>query len=212
MKRLILFAAAVLTVAGCSAPRPRSVLLAPAPEIQAPDSFDVTFETGKGRFTVRAMRAWSPQGVDRFHYLVSIGFYDRNKFFRVIPDYVAQFGFHGDPAVNAIWNQQPLTDEQVKHPNLEGTVSFAKGGPDNRTTHLFVNLSDNRSALDTLGFAPIARVVNGMHVVRALFSGYGDGPPRGGGPDQSRIEREGNRYLERNFPRLDSIVRARIIR
>lgn len=211
MKRLAAFAIAV-ALGACGPQGPRSVLLAPAPEIQAPDSFDVTFETSKGRFTVRATRSWSPLGVDRFHYLVGIGFYDRNKFFRVIPQYVAQFGFHGEPAVNAIWNQQPLADEPVRQPNLEGTVSFAKGGPDNRTTHLFVNLSDNRSALDTLGFAPIARVVNGMHVLRALFSGYGDGPPRGGGPDQSRIEREGNLYLERTFPRLDSIVRARIVR
>ena len=211
MKRLALFLAAVVAV-GCAPQPARPALRAPAPDLRAPDTFSVAFETSKGRFVIQAIRDWSPLGVDRFHYLASIGYYDRNKFFRVLPDYIAQFGMHGDSTVNAVWNQQPLADEPVRHPNAEGTVSFAKGGPNTRTTHLFVNLRDNGAGLDTLGFVPIGRVTTGMHVVLSLFPGYGDGPPRGGGPDQDRIALEGNRYLERSFPKLDSIVRARIVR
>lgn len=210
--RLLVFASAVVVLGACGAQGPRPSLLSPVPDPRAPDSFDVTFETNKGRFTVTAIRDWSPLGVDRFHHLVTSGYFDRTKFFRVLSNYVVQWGFHGDSAVNAAWSRRTIADEPVRRPNAEGTVSFAKGGPDSRATNLFINLRDNRDRLDTLGFVPIGRVTSGMHVVRSLYAGYGDGPPRGGGPAQNRIAREGNLYLERNYPRLDSILRARLSR
>jgi cyclophilin family peptidyl-prolyl cis-trans isomerase len=209
MRRLVLTVLALLA-AGCGSNRSSSsALTAGGPDPRAPDGFDAEFETSKGTFTVRATRAWSPLGVDRFHRLVTVGYYDRTKFFRVIPDYIAQWGMHGDSAVNATWASRPFADEPVAQPNGEATVSFAKGGPNTRSTHLFVNLKDNSARLDPLGFVPIGRVTSGMHVVRALFGEYGGGPPQG--PDQGRIAREGNRYLERSYPRLDSIIRARVV-
>jgi peptidyl-prolyl cis-trans isomerase A (cyclophilin A) len=209
MKRGLL--ALIIVVAACGSGHSSSLLTATGPDPRAPEVFDVVFETSQGSFTVRATRAWSPLGVDRFHRLASIGYYDRTKFFRVLPDYIAQWGMHGDSAVNATWSSRTFADEPVSQPNAEGTVVFAKGGPNTRSTHLFVNLKDNSARLDPLGFAPIGRVTSGMHVVRALFGGYGDGGARGSGPDQGRIARQGNKYLEREFPKLDSIVRARVV-
>jgi cyclophilin family peptidyl-prolyl cis-trans isomerase len=210
MRAVVLVLAAALAAA-CGQNRSSGSPLTPTgPDPRAPDVFDVVFETSKGSFTVRATRAWSPLGVDRFHRLVSIGYYDRTKFFRVLPDYIAQWGMHGDPAVNGFWSARTFADEPVAQPNGEATVVFAKGGPGTRSTHLFVNLKDNSSRLDPLGFSPIGRVTTGMPAVRALFSGYGDSPPSGTGPLQGRIDREGNRYLERSFPALDSIIRARV--
>ena len=176
----------------------------------APDSFKVAFETGKGRIVVQAIRAWAPLGVDRFYYLVSHGYYDRVKFFRVLPDFMAQFGIHGDPAVNSAWEDRTIPDDSVRQSNGRGTITFATGGRNTRTVQLFINKADNRR-LDALGFAPIGRVVEGMQVVDSLYQDYGEGPPHGFGPDQGRIGRQGNRYLNREYPRLDSIVSARVI-
>lgn len=175
----------------------------------APDSFDVRFETTKGDFVVRARREWAPHGVDRFHRLVEEGFYDDNRFFRVIDGFVVQFGLSGDPRENARWRPRTIPDDEVVTNNDRGTVTFAMAGPDTRTTQLFVNLVDNRR-LDTMGFAPIGEVVEGMDVVESLHSGYGEGAPRGRGPDQSRIHSEGNAYLDEEFPELDAIRRARV--
>ena len=210
MKNAILVLAAVLATACGQNTSSGSALTPPGPDPRAPEVFDVEFETSKGSFTVRATRAWSPLGVDRFHRLVSIGYYDRTKFFRVLPDYIAQWGMHGDSAVNAFWSSRTFADEPATQQNAEATVVFAKGGPNTRSTHLFVNLKDNSARLNPLGFAPIGRVTTGMPAVRALFSSYGDGPPSGNGPSQGRIAREGNRYLERSYPALDSIIRARV--
>ena len=201
---------ATALIAGCALRRTPS-LLEPSAEKPAPDSFHVTFETSKGPFTVRAVRAWAPHGVDRFHHLVRAGYYDRVKFFRVLPGFVAQFGIHGDSAVNALWKARAIPDDSVRQSNQDGFVTFATSGRNTRTTQLFVSTRDNRR-LDALGFAPIGRVISGMEVVRALYGGYGEGPPRGTGPSQAEIAREGNRYLERSYPQLDSIVRARIVK
>jgi len=176
----------------------------------APDSFRVAFETGKGRFIVEVKRAWAPRGVDRFHALVTSGYYDRVKFFRVIPGFIAQFGISGDPAMNQKWSAQ-IPDDPVKESNRKGTVTFATAGPNTRTTQLFVNTKDN-PMLDGMGFAPFGRVVEGIDVVEKLYAEYGEGPPEGRGPMQNRIEQEGNRYLNQSFPKLDSIITARIIR
>lgn len=191
-----------------------SPLLTPHPDSlsqPAPDSFRVVFETSKGRFVIQAHRAWAPRGVDRFYYLARHNYYEGAKFFRNLPDFMAQFGMHADPAVNAVWDELRLPDDSVTQRNLRGYVSYAMGGPNSRSTQLFINKRDN-SRLDAMGFAPIGVVVEGMSVVDSLFTGYGEGPPYGNGPDQSRIMTEGNRYLERFFPRLDSIVRIRVLR
>ena len=208
---------AALALAACDKPADTndssSALLKPdtaAMRRAAPDSFDVTFETGKGQFVVRAYRPWSPLGVDRFHYLVSNGYYDRVKFFRNIDDFMVQFGIHGDPRVNEVWRDLNIPGEPVKASNTEGMLTYAMGqSPDSRTVQLFINKANN-SQLDGMGFAPIGKVISGMDVVMKLFSGYGEGAPRGTGPDQGRLNREGNSYLNTYFPQLDSIITARV--
>jgi peptidyl-prolyl cis-trans isomerase A (cyclophilin A) len=208
--RPVLTVLALSLAAACDTPpalsRPDAYDTRPA----APDSFDVRFATTKGDFVVRARREWSPAGVDRFYHLVRFGYYDGNRFFRVIPGFVAQFGAHGDPRVFDAWRRRSLPDEPVHRSNDRGTLTFATSGPNTRSTQLFVNLDDN-PPLDGIGFSPIAEVVEGMEVVDALYAGYGEGAPRGAGPDQARLTREGNRYLERQFPLLDAIDSARVI-
>jgi peptidyl-prolyl cis-trans isomerase A (cyclophilin A) len=174
----------------------------------APDSFEVLVSTSRGDFLLEIRREWAPHGVDRFYNLVEHGYYDECRFFRVIESFVAQFGIHGDPAVNAAWRHATIEDDPVSLSNLRGTLTFAKTGqPNSRTTQLFLNYGDN-SFLDSQGFAPFARVTAGMDVVDSLYSGYGEGAPRGQGPDQARIQAEGNAYLIAGFPELDFIVRA----
>jgi peptidyl-prolyl cis-trans isomerase A (cyclophilin A) len=213
--------AAALACGGEKAPDAASAALPPAspallrPDTAtlsrpAPDSFNVAFETSKGRFVVRAYRAWSPRGVDRFHYLVTNGFYDGVKFFRNIDGFMVQFGIHGDPAVNTAWRDRNIPDEPVKASNTAGTVSYAMGGPNTRTTQLFINKANN-VPLDGMGFSPFAKVTEGMDVVMQLYAGYGEGAPNGAGPDQGRIQAEGNRYLNASFPQLDEIKTAKVI-
>jgi cyclophilin family peptidyl-prolyl cis-trans isomerase len=206
---------AVVIVTAC-APRggSRSALLDPDPaELaqRAPDTFKVRFETSRGPFVVQAMRAWAPNGVDRFHYLVRHGFYDGVKFFRVVPGFVTQFGIHGDPAISEVWRERRIPDDSVRQSNQTGFLTFAMGGPNSRTTQLFINRRDNRR-LDAMGFAPIGLIVEGQSAADSIYDGYGEGPPRGAGPEQGMITRQGNAYLTRDFPRLDSIVRARVIK
>jgi peptidyl-prolyl cis-trans isomerase A (cyclophilin A) len=195
----------------------RSPLLEPPQSelyAQAPDSFRVGVETSRGRFVMMAHREWAPSGVDRLYYLVKHNYYDGIKFFRVIPRFVVQFGISGDPKIAAVWRERKLADDPVRQSNRRGTVSFASAGPNTRTVQLFINLVDN-TRLDTLGrvgFTPIAKVVEGMDVVDSLYSGYGEAAPRGHGPMQDSISRQGNAYLGRVFPQLDSILFARIER
>jgi peptidyl-prolyl cis-trans isomerase A (cyclophilin A) len=183
----------------------RTAIAAPAP-----DSFKVAFETSKGNFTVVAHRDWAPLGVDRFYHLVRMGFYDDARFFRVLGGFMAQFGLNGNPRVNAAWESLRLEDDPVKQKNLRGMVTFAMGGPNTRTTQLFINYGDNTN-LDAMGFAPIAQVIDGMAVVDSLYANYGEGAPDGGGPSQERIATEGNAYLQKDFPMLDFIRRARVV-
>ena len=171
---------------------------------RAPDTFKVEFDTSAGKFVVEAHRAWAPNGADRFYGLVKNGYYDQARFFRVIGDFMAQFGIHADPALSAVWRNAQIPDDPVKESNKAGYITFATGGPGTRTTQLFINLKDN-TGLDTQGFAPFGRVVSGMQTVEKIHSGYGEGAPRGRGPDQGRIQSEGNAYLTKDFPRLDYI-------
>jgi len=135
---------------------------------------------------------------------VKNGYYDQARFFRVIGDFMAQFGIHADPALSAVWRNAQIPDDPVKESNKAGYITFATGGPGTRTTQLFINLKDN-TGLDGQGFAPFGRVVSGMQTVEKIHSGYGEGAPRGRGPDQGRIQSEGNAYLTKDFPRLDYI-------
>ena len=176
----------------------------------APNSFRVAFETSKGNFTVVAHRDWAPRGVDRFYHLVQLGFFDDARFFRVLSGFMAQFGMNGNPRVTAAGEPLQLEDDPVKQKNTRGMVSFAMGGPNTRTTQLFINYADNTN-LDGMGFAPIGQVVDGMAVVDSLYSAYGEGAPDGPGPSQERIAAEGNAYLTKDFPKLDFIKTARIV-
>lgn len=204
---------AVLLLGACAPSQ--SPLLQPQPEAYeraAPDSFVVRLETTKGVVDIIARRHWSPRAADRFHYLVRHGFYDDIRIFRVVPNFVAQFGLPGDTAVAAAWSDLKIPDEPVQHSNLRGTLSYARGGENTRGTQVYINLRDN-ARLDTLngfGFPPFAEVIVGMDVVDSLYSGYG--APGSTGPDQRQIAREGNAYLDREFPELDAILRARVVR
>ncbi|HSW49538.1 MAG TPA: peptidylprolyl isomerase [Bryobacteraceae bacterium] len=170
----------------------------------APDTYQVAFETSKGVFVVQVIRDWAPRGADRFYELVFMKFYDGARFYRVVPRFVVQFGLKGVPAADRHWSTMYIPDDPVTQNNARGTLSFAMAGAATRTTQVFINLQDN-FRLDTMGFAPFGEVVSGMDVVDQLFKGYGDAPPSGAGPEQSRIREEGNEYLERSFPRLDYI-------
>jgi len=176
----------------------------------APERFKILFETTAGDIVVEVDRSKAPLGADRFHNLIREGFYDQARFFRVLPGFVVQFGLPADPQWAAVWRSAPIQDDSVRVSNIRGTLSFATAGPDTRTTQVFINLGDN-SRLDAQGFAPFASVTGGMDVVERLFGGYGEGFPSGRGPAQFRIEQEGEAYLAEDFPRLDQILRTRIL-
>ncbi len=176
---------------------------------QAPASYKVKFDTSKGPFVVQVTRAWAPQGADRFYNLVKSGFYDDVRFFRVVSGFMVQFGINGNPATMARWRDQPINDDPVTQSNKRGTITFATAGPNTRTTQVFINFKDN-GPLDRSGFAPFGQVISGMNVVDALNAEYGEGAPRGRGPDQSRLQREGNAYLAKEYPRMDFVKKATI--
>jgi cyclophilin family peptidyl-prolyl cis-trans isomerase len=176
---------------------------------KAPAVYKARFDTSKGSFVVEVRRDWSPNGADRLYNLVKNGFFDDVRFFRVLKGFVAQFGINGDPKVSAPWHTADIKDDPVKQSNKRGTLSFATSGPNSRTTQVFVNLHDNTN-LDGYGFSPVGRVVSGMKVVDSLYGGYGDGPPEGSGPDQGRMQMQGNSYLIENFPKLDYVKKATI--
>ena len=200
------------TVAPTTAPSPlRPLLDPPHATEQAPDRFRVRFETTKGPFVIEVTRAWAPRGADRFYNLVRVGYYDDVAFFRVIENFMVQFGIHGDPAVNAAWRQARIPDDPVTQSNKRGMVTYAMAGPDTRTTQLFINFRDN-AGLDGQGFSPFGRVVEGLPVVDSLYSGYGEGAPSGGGPEQGRAQGEGNAYLKSRFPKLDFVKTARLVK
>ncbi len=178
---------------------------------QAPPMYRVKFQTTKGDIIIQVNRSWAPLGADRFYNLVKIGYLNDNAFFRVIPGFMAQFGINGSPDVNRAWKRSEIPDDPVSQPNHRGYLTFATAGPDTRTTQLFINFQDNSASLDSQGFAPVGRVVDGMSVVDSLYSGYGEGAPRGSGPDQRFVSAGGNKYLRKDFPNLDYITTATIM-
>jgi peptidyl-prolyl cis-trans isomerase A (cyclophilin A) len=176
----------------------------------APAEFTVRFETSEGEFTVRVVREWAPLGADRFYTLVTNAFFDDTRVQRVAEGFVAQFGLNGDGLVNSAWRNEFIADDPPLQSNTRGRLTFATSGLDSRTTDVFINLGDN-SRLDSMGFAPIGEVVEGMEVVDAFYSGYGEGPPQGDGPYYAQALAQGNEYLDAEFPNLTRIVRARVI-
>ena len=179
----------------------------PAPPIvtgPAPDSFRVAFETSRGNFVVAVDRSWAPNGADRFYQLAASGFFDDQRFFRVLSGYIAQFGASGEPKTNELWEGKKIPDDKRTHGNTRGTISFASDGPGSRTHQLFVNLKDNPK-LDAQDFVPVGRVVDGMANLDALNDDYGESPK------YHLIATLGNSYLRRMFPKLDYIKTARVV-
>lgn len=179
----------------------------------APATFKVNFDTSAGTFEVEVHRDWAPNGADRFYNLVKNGFYDNVRFFRVISGFMVQFGISGDPSVSAVLQNARIPRDPVKESNKRAYITFAMlggpSGPDTRTTQVFINFRDN-SNLDGSGFAPFGMVTKGMDVVDKIYSGYGEGAPTGSGPNQGRIQAEGNSYLTKDFPKMDYIKKATI--
>lgn len=173
---------------------------------KAPDVFKVRFECSNGNFTIECYKEWAPIGVEHFYELLKVRFYDGARFFRVLPGFVVQFGIAGDPQLNMKYGERTIKDDPVKKSNLKGTLTFAKTSlPNSRSTQLFINLADN-SRLDSMGFAPFARVIEGMEVVERI------NPKHREVPDQMMIRLQGNAYLEQMFPDLDYIKRAYFIK
>jgi peptidyl-prolyl cis-trans isomerase A (cyclophilin A) len=176
---------------------------------KAPAVYKAKFDTSKGSFVIEVHRDWAPNGADRFYNLVKNGYYNNARFFRVLDGFMVQFGINGDPNIAAVWRDANIKDDAVKQSNQAGTVSFATAGPNTRTTQVFINFGDN-AGLDGQGFSPFGKVISGMDVVNSLYSGYGEGAPRGDGPDQGLLQQQGNAYLQKAFPKLDFIKTATI--
>ena len=181
---------------------------------QAPETFKARFETTKGTFDIEAKRIWSPKAVDRLYQLIKSEFYTDVALYRVVPNFVVQFGIHNVSNLNKEWANYKIPDEPVIEKNIEGTISFARGGKETRTTQLFINLKSNSPRLDVLdynstkGFPVVAKVTQGMDVVKKFYDVYGGKPAT----KQNEIQKEGNSYLKKNFPKLDYINKAYIIK
>jgi peptidyl-prolyl cis-trans isomerase A (cyclophilin A) len=176
-----------------------------------PPVYKVDFDTSRGSFIVEVHTDWAPYGSARLYELVKKGFYDGDRFFRVVRGFIVQFGINGDPAVNRDWMGATIPDDPRAQHNVRGTLVYAKSQMQNsRATQLYINLRDNSDSLDPQRFAPLGTVISGMDVVDDIYAGYGDMPPNGAGPDPTQIQMEGNAYLERRFPHLDYIKKATI--
>jgi len=215
--RLFILMLSVFVVAGCIRKKPSE------PEASSPtvpgvgnpaedsklepgETFQVKFETSKGDFIVEAYSGWAPVGTARFKELVTSGFYDGCRFFRVIPGFMVQWGINGNPSVQKKWVDNMIPDEKVLQKNRRGTISFAKSSaPNSRTAQLFINYGDNTASLNPQGFSPFAKVIQGMDVVDAINAEYGEQPK------QVRIQAQGNAYLNKEFPNLDYIIKATIL-
>jgi peptidyl-prolyl cis-trans isomerase A (cyclophilin A) len=192
---------------------PKNLLDPTLPEwnLTAPAEYKVKMSTSKGDFVIQVTREWAPRGADRFYSLVKGGFYTDVRFFRIIPNFMAQFGMNGEPRVTAAWMAAKIQDDPVTQSNTRGMVTFATSGKNSRTTQVFVNFADRNKMLDGQGFAPFGKVVEGMDVVDKLYSGYGESASRGGsGPEQHLIQQQGNEYLMRDFKEMDYIKSATI--
>ncbi|MCL4118231.1 UNVERIFIED_CONTAM: hypothetical protein GTU68_053873 [Idotea baltica] len=175
-----------------------------APDEKSPEVYQVEFDTSKGKFTVEVTRKWSPIGADHFYSLVKKDFYKECRFFRVVPDFMVQFGINGDPVVQAE-NRDTIKDDHVVASNLRGFLTYAKtGAPNSRSTQLFINFANN-DFLDSTGFSPFGRVIKGMEVVDKINAEYREQP------NQGSIQARGNEYLNASFPNLDYIKSVKIV-
>ena len=209
MLRLSLLAVCVALVAGAAsaaAAAPPSLLKPSTLTAKAPATYAVSFKTTKGTFVVTVNRASAPLGADRFYNLVRAHFFDGVEFFRAVKGFVVQFGISGTPKIAAAWSNANIKDDPVKGSNTIGTLTYADAGPNTRSTQVFINLGNN-AFLDKQGFAPFGKVTSGMSVVGKLYSGYGDSATN----TQNEIIQQGNAFLKKHFPRLDSIVTARLV-
>lgn len=177
----------------------------------APDVYRAKFETTKGSFTLEVTRALSPLGADRFYNLIRAGYYDDSRFTRVVPHFIVQFGVPKDSVLARLWYTNTFPDDSVKTSNVRGTFAFSMRGPNDRTTQIYISLVDN-SRNDPQGFSPLGRVVEGMSVVDSLYNGYGE--TSGGGVragKQGPLLSGGNAFVDREYPKLDHLIRATII-
>ncbi|HET7109028.1 MAG TPA: peptidylprolyl isomerase [Candidatus Acidoferrum sp.] len=197
------------TAKPAAAPAYDRALLKPALlKDKAPDTYQVKFDTTRGEFTITVTRAWSPLGADRFYTLVKHHYFDNARFFRVLPNFVVQFGLSANPAVNAAWEKATIKDDPRNQSNKPGTLVFATAGPNTRTTQLFINLKDNGSNLDSQGFTPFGQVDgSGMKVVEMLYDQYGEAA----GMDQENITKGGEKYIATKWPKLDKINSATLV-
>lgn len=208
MRAILLLLCAVLIGCGSEEAKKEPPKKAEVKNETAPDVFTVLFDTSKGPVTVEVHRDWAPHGVDHLYNLIKTGYYDGNRIYRVTHAY-AQFGVNGDPAINRLWSMISIPPDPVKQSNVKGMLTYAQTGAGSRTTQLFFNLRDNHANLDKT-FAPIGKVISGMDVVEKFYGGYGDWPPAGAGPEQAKLQAQGNTYLEERFPRLDYIKKLSI--
>jgi peptidyl-prolyl cis-trans isomerase A (cyclophilin A) len=170
----------------------------------APDEFRASFDTSVGTFVVLVHRSWAPKGADRFYNLVKYGFFDGTRFFRVVPNFMVQFGMNGDPSIQGPWSNANITDEPITQSNRRGTITFANAGPNTRSSQVFINFRNNAFLDDR--FAPFGEIESGMEAVDKINAEYRENP------DQSRIQAEGNAYLTKAFPRLDFVKKATIVK
>ena len=185
----------------------RAALMNPAKlTAVAPAVYKATFDTSVGSFVIEVHRDWAPKGADRFYNLVKNGFFDNVRFFRVVRGFMVQFGINGDPAIQQHWAEANIPDDPVTQKNVRGFVTFANRGPNTRSTQVFINYVDRNTFLDPQGFAPFGQVVSGMEIVDKLYGEYGEAPSQ----QQGRIQREGNKFLNAEYPKLDYVTKARI--
>jgi homoserine O-acetyltransferase len=179
----------------------------------APSVYRARVETSRGPFVMEVHRVWAPIGADRLYNLIRAGYYDDSRFTRVVPGFIVQFGIARDSAINATWVSRSFADDPPRQSNTRGTFAFAMTGPNARTTQIYINLIDNSARLDSQNFAPLGRVVGGMSVVDSLYGGYGENS--GGGMragKQGPLLNGGNGYVDREFPKLDRLVRITVER
>lgn len=201
MMRIASFALAVVAVAGQNGvadSKGRAYATAP---------WDATFAVGQlgsgpkqANFTVRVHPEWAPEGAKRFQDIVQDGIFADARFFRVVPNFMVQWGIPGSPKVAASWRSKNIPDDKVTKHNTRGMMTYATSGPNSRTTQMFINFGDN-TFLDSQGFAPFAEVLgNGMEVVDRIQNKYQEQP------DQGAIQSQGNNYLSQQFPDLSFVT------
>jgi peptidyl-prolyl cis-trans isomerase A (cyclophilin A) len=200
-------AGAAAKPAATTATYDRTLLKPALLKAKAPETFQAKFETTRGDITITVTRAWAPLGADRFYNLVKHHYYDNARIYRVVPNFVAQFGISAYPVVNAAWQHANIKDDPRNQSNKKGTIVFATSGPNTRTTQVFINLKDN-SSLDSQGFTPFGAVDgNGLNVVGMFYDQYGDNA----GLDQEPMMKGGEKYMASKWPKLDTIKKASIV-